>query len=125
MHSIRINDYELKTEKEILKEIKERLFIYKDSPIRQYLLECAHWAPSENRKGLWIAYSPIYDSDIRGFWPIYSIDVKYTEKNEKDEIAFFSRNEDHDEMKRCQPQGNLSFKGKRNKFKGKIWTCRE
>ena len=100
--------------------ILKELLTWKDSPERQYLLQCADWRENEFKNDKWTAYSPIYNDEETGLWPIYDLNLKFTDKESY--IEFHSWKGDYDPEKWYLPEGNLPYKGKRRKLKGTIWT---
>lgn len=101
--------------------ILKELLTWRDSPVRQYLLQCANWEESEFTKGKWIAYSPIYSRYSSGSWPVYDLTgLEFT--NEAASIEFHSWKGDYDPQTYGMPWGNLPYRGPQRNLKGTVWT---
>lgn len=109
---------ELTTE-DIYNLILKELLTWPETPVRQYLLECADWQESEFHKGKWVAYSPIYNR-YGGKWTIYDLDG--LEFADETNIEFHSWKGDYSPQTARKPLGDLPYDGPRHNFKGNIWT---
>lgn len=109
---------------EILELILKQLQKQKDTPQRQYLMQCANWQESDFVKGKWIAYSPVRDRILDyGYWPLYSLDgLDVAANGYVGHIEFNSWKGDYDVEKRRMPEGNLPYRGERKNLVGTVWT---
>lgn len=101
----------------IIEQIESK---YEDGPERSYLLQCATWGPNDHFKEDWVAYSPIPYRYSPGYWPLYSIDLRYVDETK---ITFHSYKGDYEKVKYTHnPSGNLPYNNGTKNFKGTIWT---
>lgn len=102
--------------------ILKRLEKQRDTPQRQYLMQCADWYESEFNKGTWIAYSLI-ENRYGGYWTLYDLDgLSYADDENNARIEFHSWKGDYEPQKFYMPSGNLPYCGKERRLQGTVWT---